>query len=97
MTVSARTGRFSAQCSFDYRRLVSVFDSYVETGRADLSPRKRGRGGARPESSEFITLCAYTWEAEMDDRGLAPATRATYGRASSGYLVFLESGRDLPA
>ena len=48
MTVSPRTGRFSAQRSFDYGRLVSVFDAYVRTGRVDLSCRKRGGGGARP-------------------------------------------------
>ena len=45
MTVSPRTGRFSAQRRFDYGRLVSVFDSYVRTGRVDLTPRKRGGGG----------------------------------------------------
>jgi hypothetical protein len=48
MTVSPRTGRFSAQRRFDYGRLVSVFDSYVSTGRVDLSCRKRGGGGAQP-------------------------------------------------
>jgi hypothetical protein len=31
MTTSVRTGRFSAQRRFDYRRLVAVFDSYVRT------------------------------------------------------------------
>ena len=90
MTVSPRTGRFSAQRRFDYGRLVSVFDSYVSTGRVDLSCRKRGGGGARPDSSEFAALAA-AWEADMDDRGLAPATRDAYGRVSRGYLVFLES------
>ena len=40
MTVSARTGRFSAQRRFDYGRLVSVFDAYMGTGRVDLSCRK---------------------------------------------------------
>ena len=49
MTISPRTGRFSAQRGFDYGRLVSVFDGYVGTGRVDLSCRKRGGGGARPE------------------------------------------------
>ena len=39
MTTSVRTGRFSAQRRFDYRRLVAVFDSYVQTGRVDLSVR----------------------------------------------------------
>jgi hypothetical protein len=72
MTVSPRTGRFSAQRRFDYGRLVNVFDTYVRTGRVDLSCRKRGGGGARPDSSEFTALAA-AWEADMDDRGLAPA------------------------
>jgi integrase len=30
------------------------------------------------------------WEAEMDRRGLAPATRAAYGRVARSYLVFLQ-------
>jgi integrase len=65
-------------------------DSYVRTGRVDLSCRTRGGGGARSDSSEFTALAA-AWEADMDDRGLAPATRDAYGRVSRGYLVFLES------
>lgn len=90
MAVSPRTGRFSAQRRSDYARLVSVFDTYVGTGRVDLTVRKRGGGGAQPESSEFTALnCA--WEADMDDRALAPATRTAYGRVARGYLVFLES------
>jgi integrase len=90
MTISPRTGRFSAQRSFDYGRLVRVFDAYVSTGRVELSCRKRGGGGARPASSEFTALAA-AWDADMADRGLAPATRDAYGRISRGYLVFLES------
>jgi integrase len=90
MTISSRTGRFSAQRSFDYRRLVSVFDAYVATGRVELSCRKRGGGGARPASGEFTALAA-AWEAGMDDRGLAPATRDAYGRVARAYLAFLES------
>lgn len=90
MTVSPRTGRFSAQRRSDYSRLVSVFDSYLGTGRVELAPRKRGGGGAQPESSEFTTLNS-AWEADMDDRGLALATRSAYGRVARGYLVFLES------
>ena len=47
MTVSPRTGRFSAQRRFDYRRLVSVFDSYVKTDRGGtLSPKTRWWGYA---------------------------------------------------
>ena len=61
-----------------------------QTGRVDLSARKRGGGGARPESGEFTALAA-AWEADMGDRGLAPATRDAYGRVARGYLVFLES------
>jgi integrase len=90
MTVSPRTGRFSTQRSFDYRRLVSVFDVYVSTGRVELSCRKRGGGGTRPDSSEFSALAA-AWDADMADRGLAPATHDAYGRVSRAYLVFLES------
>jgi site-specific recombinase XerD len=89
MTTSPRTGRFSTQRRFDYGRLVAVFDSYVQTGRVDLSVRKRGGGGRQPASSEFAALMA-AWEADMEDRGLASATRAAYGRVARGYLVFLE-------
>ena len=90
MTVSPRTGRFSAQRRLDYGRLVGVFDIYVRTGRVELSCRKRCGVGARPEVNAFIALAA-AWEADMDDRGLAPATRDAYGRVARGYLVFLES------
>jgi Phage integrase family len=90
MTTSPRTGRFSAQRRFDYGRLVRVFDSYVGTGQVELACRKRGGGGARPGSIEFTALAA-AWDADMSDRGLAPATRDAYGRVCRGYLVFLES------
>ena len=89
MTTSVRTGRFSPQRRFDYRRLVAVFDSYVQTGRVDLAVRGRGGGGPRPEGSDFVALDA-AWEAEMGRRGLAPATREAYGRVARSYLVFLE-------
>ena len=87
MTTSPRTGRFSAQRRFDYRRLVSVFDVFVNTGQVDLSVRKRGGGGPQPTSEEFTALNA-EWEADMVDRGLAPATRDAYGRVARGYLSF---------
>ncbi|MGH8861701.1 MAG: tyrosine-type recombinase/integrase [Jatrophihabitantaceae bacterium] len=90
LSVSPRTGRFSAQRRFDYRRLVGVFDTYVATGQVDLACRKRGGGGPRPISSELTALAA-KWETDMADRGLAPATRDAYGRVARGYLVFLES------
>jgi site-specific recombinase XerD len=89
MTVSTRTRRFSEQRRADRRRLVAVFDSYVQTGRVDLSVRGRGGGGTRPGVSEFAALDA-AWEAEMRCRGLAPATRVVYGRVARSYLVFLE-------
>ncbi|MDA8067100.1 MAG: hypothetical protein M0T77_00595 [Actinomycetota bacterium] len=89
MTVSPRSGQFSAQRRFDYGRLVGVFDTYVSTGRVDLCCRKRGGGGPRPCCEEFVWLSA-AWEADMGERGLAPATREAYGRVSRGYLVFLE-------
>jgi integrase len=89
MTVSPRTGRFSAQRRLDYGRLIGVFDSYVRTGRVDLSARGRGVGGPRPAKTSMVMLDA-AWEAEMGRRGLAPATRDAYGRVARGYLVFLE-------
>ena len=90
MTTSPRTGRFSAQRRFDYRRLVTLFDGYLATGRVDLSARTRGGGGPRPASGAFTALDA-AWEAAMGERGLAPATRSAYGRVTRGYLTFLES------
>jgi integrase len=89
MTTSGRTGRFSPQRRFDYRRLVAVFDSYVQTGRVDLSVRGRGGVCPRPGCSGFVALDA-AWEVEMGRRGLAPATREAYGRVARRYLVFLE-------
>lgn len=90
MTTSPRTGRFSTQRRLDYRRLVTLFDGYLATGVVDLSVRTRGGGGPRPVSGAFSALDA-AWEAAMAERGLAPATRAAYGRVARGYLVFLES------
>jgi integrase len=89
MTISPRTGRFSAQRRFDYGRLVGVFDRYVRTGRVDLSVRGRGGGGPRPRAIGFVELDA-AWEADMDCRGLAPNTVAAYGRVARSYLAFLE-------
>jgi integrase len=89
MTVSPRTGRFSAQRRLAYGRLVGVFDSCVRTGRVDLSVRGRGGGGPRPAENGLAVLDA-AWEADMAGRGLAPATRAAYRRVARGYLVFLE-------
>lgn len=88
-TTSPRTGRFSVQRRFDYGRLVNLLDGYVRSGHVDLSVRKRGGGGPQPVSAAFTALNA-AWEAEMAERGLAPATRAAYGRIARSYLVFLE-------
>jgi len=82
--------RFSLQRRFDYRRLVAVFDSFVQTGRVDLAVRGRGGGGPRPAGSDFVALDG-AWEAEMVRRGLAPATCEAYGRVARSYLVFLEA------
>jgi integrase len=90
MTTSVRTGRFSPARRFDYRRLVAVFDSYVQTGWVDLAVRGRGGGGPRPKGVEFVGLDG-AWGAEMGRRGLARATREAYGRVTRGYLVFLEA------
>ncbi len=89
MTTSPRTGRFSAQRRLDYGRLTGVFDSCVHTGRVDLPVRRRGGGGPRPGQAGLAALDAVR-EADMADRGLAPATRAACGRVARGYLAFLE-------
>ena len=79
MTTSPRTGRFSAQRRFDYRRLVSVFDVFVNTGQVDLSVRKRGGGGPQPTSEEFTALVCRVgsrhgrpWSGAGDTRCLWP-------------------------
>ncbi|WP_137123572.1 tyrosine-type recombinase/integrase [Segeticoccus rhizosphaerae] len=90
MTTSPRTGRFSVQRRFSYGRLVSLFDGYLDTGVVDLSVRGRGGGGPQPGCDDFVALDA-AWEADMKERGLAPATRSAYGRVARGYLTFLES------
>lgn len=90
LTVSPRTGRFSAQRRLDYRRLVGLFDVYLATGRVDLAVRDRGGGGPRPVSRQFVALDA-AWEEDMAERCLAPATREAYGRVARSYLVFLEA------
>lgn len=90
MTTSPRTGKFSAQRRFDYGRLVAVFNSYVLTGQMDLSMKRRGEGRATPQSKEFIALLD-AWSVEMELRGLAAATRSTYGRAACDYLLYLEA------
>lgn len=89
-TTSARTGRFSAQRRFAYRRLVTLFDGYLAAGVVDLSVRGRGGGGRAPRSAEFRKLDA-AWRSEMDVRGLADSTRAGYGLAARAFLVFLEA------
>ncbi|MGH7748696.1 MAG: tyrosine-type recombinase/integrase, partial [Candidatus Dormibacteria bacterium] len=88
-TTSPRTGRFSAQRRFNHSRLVAVFDTYAQTGKVSLSVRRRGGGGPQPSTSEFAAIIV-AWEAQMDERGLASATRSAYGRVARGYLVFLE-------
>ncbi|MEC5180901.1 tyrosine-type recombinase/integrase [Arthrobacter sp. CG_A4] len=90
MTTSPRTGKFSAQRRFDYGRLVSLFDSYVLTGTVTLAARKRSGGGYGLQSGEFIALMT-AWSDEMEQRGLAVATRGTYGRMARDYLVYLEA------
>jgi integrase len=89
MTTSPRTGMFSAQRRSDYGRLVGLFDSYVLTGRVNLSTKKRGGGGNSPQSEAFTALLA-AWSKEMEQRGLAVATRSAYSRAACDYLRYLE-------
>lgn len=64
LTISPRTGRFSSERRAEFGRLVRLFDSYVTTGRVDLSIRKRGGGGARPTSPLFTAL-SQGWDVEV--------------------------------
>ena len=89
MTISPRTGRFSAQRSFDYRRLVSVFDSYLATGRVDLSCRKRGGGGrdrSRSSSSRWPPRGKPTW---MTVAWLRPPGRFTAGYPAATWCSWI--------
>src|SRR5271167_133485 len=76
MTTSVRTGRFSPQRRFDYRRLVAVFDSYVQSG--PIQP-----GGAfkrcmatplafmfyvRPETSCWTIDTSQPWQSQCSQR-----------------------------
>ncbi len=90
MTTSPSTGRFSVQRRFDYGRLVSVFDSYVLTGRVSLMMRSRGAGIVVPQCAAFVAL-GNAWSDEVERRGLAVSTRSAYGRAAREYLLFLEA------
>lgn len=91
MTASPRTGRaFSAQPRTDLARLAGVFDSYLLTGRVDLSMERRNAGRAVPQSQEFTILLA-SWSEDMKQRGLAATTQEVHGRAACDYLLYLEA------
>jgi hypothetical protein len=75
MTTSPRTGRFSVQRRFDYGRLVTVFDSYVLTGRVSLMMRSRGGGMAVPQCADLIAL-GDAWSGEMERRGYSKRLRS---------------------
>ncbi|GAA5227702.1 tyrosine-type recombinase/integrase [Paeniglutamicibacter antarcticus] len=92
MTVSPRTGKYSAQRRFDYGRLVCLLDSYVLTGTVDLSMRPRGLQKEFPNSPEFADLLD-SWSQDMEQRGLARSTQTCLGGLACEYLRFLEAGR----
>ncbi len=92
MTASPQTGKpFSPLPRADFARLVGVFDSYVLTGQVDLSIKRRSRVRVVPQFQEFAALLN-AWSDEMEQRGLAVATRSAYGRAACDYLLYLEAG-----
>ena len=76
MTISPRTGRFSAQRRFDYRRLVRVFDSYVGTGsggaRVPHARRRVAHDRARASSSHWLPRGMPIWPTVPSHR--PPAT-----------------------
>ena len=89
VTADGRIGKFSPRRRRAYSRLVAVFDSYVLTGQVVLSIKRRGNAQALPQSGEFTELLA-AWSDEIEQRGLAAATRDAYGRMACGYLLYLE-------
>ncbi|MDQ0278848.1 hypothetical protein QO003_003151 [Arthrobacter silviterrae] len=92
MTMSPRTGRYSAQRHTDYGRLVWLFDSLVLTGAVDLSMRPGGQHRKQPDSAEFSGLLA-SFSQDMAQRGLAQSTQNCFGGLAHEYLNFLESSR----
>lgn len=97
LTVSPRTGRFSVQRRFDYRRLAWLFDVYLTSGRVDLAQRTRGGGGGPyPSSPGFVALDT-AWEADMASVVWRRRhSRLTAGRAAVGEAVAVRGGVELP-
>lgn len=91
MTISPRTGRYSAQRYTDYSRLVWLFDSFVLTGTVNVSTRPWGQQRKQPESAEFSGLLA-SFSQDMGQRGLARSTQNGFGLLACDYLNFLETG-----
>ena len=90
MTISPRSGKFSAQRYFDYGRLACLIDSYVLTGTVDLSMRPRGLQKEKPNSPDFCALLD-SWSQDMEHRGLARVTQTCFGGLACEYLLFLEA------
>jgi hypothetical protein len=92
MTTSVRTGRFSPQRRFDYRRLVAVFDSYVQSGRVDLSVRGRGGGAHSPRAAislRWMPLGRPRWAAAVWHR---PPARPMEGWRVATWCSWKDAG-----
>ncbi len=87
-TTSPRSGVYSSQRWFDHGRCVRLADSYLDTGRVDLSMWRKPR--VSPAGEEFRGLLD-EWDADIVARGLAGQTRSQCMDAARRFLLHAES------
>jgi integrase len=90
--VAARTGRVSEQRRRLRGRLVRLADSYVATGRVDLSVASRR--GPMPCSPGYQQLLC-DWEARIRHDGWADETLAQHVSYARRWLLYLERDPDV--
>ena len=72
---------------FNSARCIRMIDSYLNTGKVDLSRRKKTKSLLLSlEFNEFLK----SWDEDMKDRDLAPSTRESSLHYPFGYFCFLE-------
>ena len=87
--VNPRTGRFSQQRYQSFGRLNRLADSYLLTGRVDLSIQ-HGGAKAMPVNAELLGLLA-AWEQDMADRGLSVEFRNQSAEVTRRFLLRVEA------
>lgn len=87
-TTSPRSGQFSLQRWFDHGRCVRLADSYLLTGRVDLSMQKTVE---RPLSSPAFRDLLSAWDLDMSTRRLAASTSYQCHQAARCFLADVEA------